>query len=133
MARNSIDAVDIIPGLMYLFGSLASVGMVSMTIPVVDISVVEALYSLSYQSETVTFTLAKIMSIIGLGWILITNDLSLRAMGPVQIFMSIAIVGLVIAPPFIPILNALLLGSDFAAVISPGIQWYGVINLSYAG
>ena len=133
MANNQLDLIDAIPGLMYLFGSLASVGLVSMTLPVLDLSLVETIWSLSAQGETVTFSLATLLSIAGLGWILWTNNLSLRAMGSAQIFIAIAVVGLVIAPPFIPILDALLMGSDFAAVVSLGIQWYGVINLSYMG
>lgn len=133
MASMKLDVIDLPPGVLFLFGALASLGLVDATIPLVGTDLADTAWTLTAQGESVPLSIAKLMSISGVAWALATNDIGWRGWTSLQMFLAVATFGLVLSPPFVPLLDAVLMGSDIAKVVSLSIQMYGFAVISYIG
>jgi hypothetical protein len=79
-----------------------------------------------------SFTIANLGAILTLGYVAYTNDWDGAALTGTQIWVVIATVGLIVAPPFYPPLAETLAGST-AAMIALLIQIGGYVTFSFLG
>ena len=133
MASMQLDIIDLPPGALFLLGALASLGLIDATIPLTGWDLADTAWTLAAEGEAVPLSVAKIMSLIGVLWALATNDIGWRGWTSLQMFLAVATFGLVLSPPFVPLLDAVLMGSDIAKVVSLTVQMYGFAVISYIG
>lgn len=133
MANMKLDLIDLPPGILFLFGALASLGLVDATVPLAGWDLSSTAWTLAAEGESVPLSIAKLMSLSGVVWALATNNIGWRGWTSLQMFLAVATLGLVLSPPFVPILDAILMGSDLAKVVSLSIQMYGFAVISYIG
>lgn len=86
----------------------------------------------SGQAET-EITLALILTVVPFLLALVTNDWGFSAATGIQIYLVLATIGIMILPPFMPLLEYALSNSEAAAVVSLFIQSSGYISISYMG
>lgn len=81
----------------------------------------------------ITISAAKVISILAIGVAIATNKPDLDSMGAVQTWTAIATIGLVLAPPFSPMLESLIQSSAIAGIVALVVQSAGYYTLSYLG
>jgi len=81
---------------------------------------------------TTAFTLANLIGLIVIGYVLYTNNFSLSVAGGVTIWTVIIVVGLMLAPPFLPIVSDLITETA-GAWVAFALQAAGYIVISFMG
>ena len=77
-------------------------------------------------------SIANLGALATLAYVAYSNDWSNAHLSSVQIWIIIATVGLIIAPPFFPVLEGTLTETP-AALVAAGIQIGGYVTFSYVG
>jgi len=114
---------------IFILGSLTELGLLgSMKLPLVgDPS--ETIVTLGSSTD---ISLAILLSLSALGVVIYTNNWTLSAMGGIQAWVVVATVGLIILPPFMPLLQDVL-SADIGKYASFIVQTAGYTVLSYMG
>lgn len=131
MTDLALDGEDLIALPIFMIGSMGQLGFLSLS--VAGISLADVLYSFSADGYTTQISLGLVLSISALGYVLWTNDLGWRGWSAMQIWLVIAVVWLVLSPPFVPIMSTLLMGSEWGAFGAFVLQTIGFSTLSYLG
>jgi len=131
MTRMAYDAEDLLGLVLFITGSLGTLGFVSFS--VFGIGLGDTIFQFAADGYTTQFTLGIVLSLAGLGVILFTNDLDWRAWSMFQIWLVAAVVWMVLSPPFVPVMKSLMLGSDLGGMAAFIIETVGVGFLSWSG
>lgn len=124
MAEDSIDpeAALLIP---FSVATAVTLGLVDSSIlPIISLD--QVLISIDY----VDITLARLISIATILAVTINRDAGLTQTSGVDFFIAYATVGLIVAPPLVPILEDTL-ASGLVSVIAFGVQSTGFLLISY--
>lgn len=127
MARGKIDLNDGVVSPFFVISAAIDNGIVSMQIFGWDFA--EPFLSFGAGAGVST---ATVISILALAVAFVTNRPDFSKMGAVQTWVAIATIGLVIAPPFVPVISSIL-GYTIAGLLALVIQAVGYYNLSYLG
>lgn len=128
MTQGEIDEVDLFAMPIFLLGSLFELELLYFgSLPLIGDPA--ATFAAPLGAE---LSVAAVLSIAALGVVAYTNEWDLGGMSSVQTYILIATLGLIIAPPFAPIIDNAISGG-FGAVIALGIQSTGYTVLSYVG
>jgi len=131
MTQMQYDAEDIIGMIVFIFGTSGTLGWVDFSF--FGIGLDDVLYTISADGYASQLTVGIFLSILGLGIIIATNDFAWRAYSGFQIWLVIAVVWLVISPPFVPIMKTITFGSDLGGVLAFVTQSMGAGFLSWSG
>lgn len=126
MADMSIDRELAIALPFFMLGTGVSLGFVDpMILRFVDLGSVW--FDLAGEIE---FTLARIISAAALIGVLVNRDAGIRDTGGIDVYLVYTTMGLILAPPFFPVLESTLAGGS-AAFVAFLIQNYGFLAISY--
>jgi hypothetical protein len=129
--QGKLDGGDMLAGLFFMLGGMTQLGFINgENFPFVNPA--DAIHTFSYGGESVTISIAIGLSLLALVVAFITNDQSFSAMGGMQLFLVIVTVGLIISPPFMPIL-AEALTADIAGLVALFLQTIGYLQVSWTG
>lgn len=131
MTDMAIDGEDLIALPVFMIGSMGQLGFLSLSIAGFSLS--DVLYSFSADGYTTQISIGLILSLAALAYVLWTNDLGWRGWSAMQIWLVITVIWLVLSPPFVPIMQTLLLGSEWGAFGAFVLQTVGYTTLSYLG
>jgi hypothetical protein len=129
MSYGEVDAIDLVLYPLFLFGGLVGLGL--MQSPVLfGFSFADTLMSLGPQTSV---SLATLVSALSLVVVLATNKPDLTsARGSAQLWVVIVTFGLILAPPFVPLMSGLL-GGGIASGIAFLVQTGGWTVASWLG
>ena len=133
MSRMQMDLVDLPAGILFFLGAFTQLGILSPNVPVLGWDISDAIWSFSASGATVSLSVAIFISLIGLGWAVWSNELGFRGWSGLQLWVVAVTFWLVIAPPFVPILDAVLMGSEWAKLVALSVQSMGFVIVSYLG
>lgn len=131
MTDLALDIEDLYALPFFMIGSMGQLGFLNVSL--LGISLSDILYSFSANGYVTNISLGMVISLIALLYVLWTNDLGWRGWSGLQIWLVIAVIWLVISPPFVPIMHTLLLGSSIGAFVAFFLQTIGYTTLSYLG
>lgn len=125
--KMNVNAADYLSFPVFIIAAAVSLGLLSSTILGFDLG---ATYSLGAGHG---FSVANIAAILSLGYVAYTNDWSGNiAWKGIQGWLVVSTVGLLIAPPFLPLLQNTLAQTP-AAITALVIQAGGFVTFSYVG
>lgn len=129
MSYGEVDAIDLVAFPLFLIGGLTQLGL--MTAPeVMGIGLSDTLLDLGAETS---LTIATAVALAAIAIVITTNKPNLRrGRGYIQFWVVAATVGLVIAPPFVPILENLLNGG-IASGVALLLQSAGYMIVSWLG
>lgn len=128
--QQQIDIEDAVVSPFFVLSSAIAVGLISFSLFGFDFG--STAYELTAAGYTTTIKWATLGSIIALGIAYATNKPTLSSMGLIETWAVVATIALVMAPPFVPLLSALL-SSKIAGLVAVIIQAAGFYSLSYLG
>lgn len=129
MAQMRFDLIDVAPLIAFVAASLVSLELAT-NFPGADF-LAQGFYTFAEGGTSVTLSVGAVLQILSLFVALYTNDLSFSALGGIQLWLVIVTIWLVLAPPFMPILDAYLSGSG--AVVAFLVQTVGFGVTGYTG
>ncbi|WP_436934095.1 hypothetical protein [Halovenus marina] len=127
MTRGKLDLNDSVVSPWFVLSAAIAVGLVEFS-----------LFGFNFADPLINLpdgggiSAAKIISLLALATAFATNRPNFDKMGAVETWVAIVTIGLVIAPPFFPLLDALL-GNEFAGLIAVVVQSAGFYALAYLG
>ena len=126
MGRIDIDDMMVSP--VFVLAAAVAAGLIQF-----------APFGVDLASDVITFTSetglspADIISILCIGVVIATNKPSLSMMSGIEMWVAVATLGLVLAPPFAPVIESFIQGSTVVGLVSVIIQAGGFYSLSYLG
>jgi hypothetical protein len=93
----------------------------------------DTLFVIGSEPTGAAFSIAKLVSIVALGATILTNRTDFSKLTGVEFWASIVTIGLVLAPPFVPLLETLLQSSLIAGIFAILLQAGGFAIISYLG
>lgn len=131
MTRNQFDAEDFANYAVYFIFSFLSFEWMNWQIPVINTDLNFVLHTFSTGTQEISITFPRLVLIGSLGYLLYTNDLDLTSHSASQIFVVFSLIWMVISPPFVPIMQALVsdvatasIGAFFVQSLGWGIVMY---------
>lgn len=109
---------------LFSIGAAVSLGIVGSDVGLIDLS--RTLIGFN----GVEFTIARIMSLVALGVALVNRDTSLTDTGAIDVWAVWVTVGLVVAPPLVPLVEGTLAEAPYSFVAF-GLQTMGITIVSY--
>ncbi|WP_181687322.1 hypothetical protein [Halorhabdus salina] len=131
MARHTFDYFDMVFLGLFVFGSIGSFGW--LTFDLFGIGLQDTLYTFAADGYTTQFTIGTFLMLVAVVAVLVTNDLSLSFMSGTQIWMAIAVGWLVLSPPFVPLMNDLIIQNSLGSIVAFVIQSTGLTQLIFEG
>lgn len=128
--RANIEYHEIALGALFGLFSLVSVGLLSQS-TILGIDLLTPLYSFSAGSSTVTVTVAMVASLAILAGTAISNDWDASVRSGITFWAVVATVGLIIMPPFMPLVESLISSSFAGGVVAFVVQMMGFASVSY--
>lgn len=132
MTEMQLDYNDFVALPLFLIGSLGTLGLISFELA--GISLADTLVTFTsdggFQSS---ITIGTLLALLGLGIVLYTNSLSFDTMSSLQGWMTAIILWLILSPPFVPLMDQLVVASDVGSLVAVTIQSVGFGYLSYLG
>ena len=133
MTRNQVDLEDLANYLVYFFFSFLSFEWMQKDIPLIGTDLNFELMTFAGPMQEITLTFPRLVLILSLGYLLWTNDLDWSAYTAFQVFAVVALVWMVISPPFVPIMYMLVSEYWFASIAAFFIQSVGFGAVMYWG
>lgn len=133
MAQLEYDGIDIAALIPFMAGSLASLGLWNPGLPLVDVALTDALWTFSADGYTTQISIAILLSLSAVAIVMATNDVGFGTLTTVQIWVVLVTVWLILAPPFVPLLSAVLESSQWAGFVAFLIQSVGITILGFLG
>ena len=127
MASNTVDLIDVPSLFVFMAAGLFSLILKGQNISIAGFDPTSALMTLP--GETV-ISAAMVLQIAALAAVFITNKPELDLSSGIEAWLFIATLALVVLPPFVPLLDALL-GSVIAGIVAFIIQSFGISLLAY--
>lgn len=129
MARGEFDLVDVLASPLFMVGALADNNIVEFP-TVMGFSPTDILWSAGAHTEV---TWATLLTLAALGVLIGTNKPQLDIYGGLQSWMVIITAILVVAPPFVPILEAFITHNMGVGLVAFFIQSSGYALISWLG
>lgn len=133
MARNQVDLVDLANYFVYFVFSFLSFEWMEWTLPVINTDLNFTLMTFAAETQEIAVTFPRLALIGSLGYLLWTNDLDWSAYSAFQIFAVLALVWMIISPPFVPIMYAITQEVAIASIFAFFIQSIGYAVVMYMG
>jgi hypothetical protein len=130
MAFGRIDWDDRLFGAIFLLSSAVSVGL--LTVPGTTLFS-DTLFTLGSGGAAVAVSISKAISFVALMATIATNRTDFSKLVGVEWWVAIATIGLVVAPPFMPLLDQLISQSVVAGSVAIALQAGGFAIISYLG
>lgn len=127
---GQIDWDDRIFGVVFLLSSAVAVGL--LTVPGTSMFS-DTMLTIGNEPEAATFSLAKITSLVALMAAIVSNRTDFSKLTGVEFWTAVVTVGLVITPPFAPLISAFIAESVVAGAFALTIQAGGFFVISYLG
>lgn len=126
MARLNVDYEWFILYPIFALGTAVSLGFISADVlPIINMS------DVIVEQSGIEFTVGRLLAVGALLGVLINRDDSIRdAFGAIEIWIVYATLGLIIAPPFFPVVEDTL-ASGFAGVAAFLVQSIGFTIVTY--
>ncbi|WP_324758170.1 hypothetical protein [Haloarcula montana] len=131
MATGRFDLPDAALSPIFVAASMISLGLIDSQWFGIDFA--NAVYTFSGSSGSTEITIATVISLAVIGYAYYTNRQDISSFERLEIWIITATVALILAPPFVPILEDLVSGGDFPAFIALIIQAGGYYSLSFTG
>jgi hypothetical protein len=129
--KGKIDLNDAVVSPFFVLASAISVGLISFSLFGIDFA--SAAFEFAANSgQTVAISYAQIIAVVALLVAYATNKPDFSGMGAIEMWAVVATVALVVAPPFVPIIQELL-SNDLAGLLAIVVQAGGFYSLSYLG
>ena len=125
-----IDWDDRIFAVAFLLASAISVGFV--TVPGTSMFS-DTIFELGSGAEAAEFSIAKLVSLVALFAAIASNRTDFSALNSVEYWVAVTTIGLVIAPPFMPLIQGFIQQSMVAGAFALIIQAGGFFIISYLG
>lgn len=129
--RGKIDLNDAVVSPFFVLASGVEANLFTLDLFGVDFS--SALFVLGSGADAVSVSLANIVAILAISVAFATNRPKLSEMAPAELWVAIATVSLVVAPPFVPFLNETIQSTAIVGLVVLVIQAGGFYTLSYLG
>lgn len=128
MAKGRVDPLDLLAMPIFILGSLVSLGFISGFV-ILGFDPAATLVTLPGQTA---ISVSNLISIAALGFVIYTNGPEWSLDGGFQVWMFWVGVGLIVSPPFIPMIDAIL-GGTVAAFFAFIVQSFSYTYASYLG
>lgn len=125
-----IDWDDRLLGAIFLLSSAVSVGLV--TVPNTTVFT-DVLFSFGPSDALVEITVSRVISLGALAATIATNRTDFSSLVGLEWWAAIVTIGLVVSPPFAPIIDHFISASPVAGAVALGIQAGGYATISYLG
>jgi hypothetical protein len=125
-----VDWDDRLFGVAFLLASAVSVGF--LTVPGTSMFS-ETMLTIGDGTAAAEFSLAKLVSLVALMAAIVSNRTDFSKLTSVEWWVAVVTIGLVIAPPFSPLIDAFLNSSVIAGAFAIAIQAGGFFIISYLG
>ena len=129
MTRGEFDTLDIVASPLFALGALTDNNIIDAP-TVMGWNPADIIWQAGAHTEV---TWATLLSIIALGFVIYTNKPSVSVYGGVQAWMVITTVGLVLAPPFVPIVEQFITHNQLVGFLAFSLQSSGYAVISWLG
>jgi hypothetical protein len=130
MVTGKFDIPDAALSPVFVAASMISLGLIDSQWFGIDFA--GTVFQFSGGGDTTTITIATLISLSVIGYAYYTNRQDISSMERVEIWIITATVALILAPPFVPVLNEFLSG-DFPGFVALIVQAGGYYSLSFTG
>lgn len=127
-----IDWDDRVASVFFLFGSAINAGVVKGP-SILGWYLGDVVYVLGSGPGAVEVTGAKVLALVALFGTIATNRTDFSKLVGIEYWIAITTIGLVIAPPFMPLVESLITGSIIIGLFSIMLQAGGFYAISYLG
>jgi len=127
MGTKTVELMDVPSIVVFVLGSFFSLGFVSDSFSIMGFNPSSALLTLPGETA---ISVAMVLQLAALIAVFVTNQPELDLSTGIEAWLFIATLGLVVAPPFVPLLDALL-GSAIAGMGAFVIQTFGISLVAY--
>ena len=131
MVNGKIDLNDAVVSPFFVIASGVQASLFSMTLFGFDFASV--ILTLGSGAAAVEITAARIIAVAAVLVALASNQPEFDKMGLIETWTAIATIGLVLAPPFTPMLADLITSSSVWGLLALVIQSAGFYSISYLG
>lgn len=131
MVRGKIDLNDAVVSPFFVIASGVQAQLFSMTLFGFDFASV--ILTLGSGPAAVEITAARIIAVAAVLVALASNQPEFDKMGLIETWAAVATIGLVVAPPFTPMLAELIVSSSIWGIMALVIQSGGFYSISYLG
>ncbi|WP_335999363.1 hypothetical protein [Halorientalis halophila] len=128
--QGKFDLDDVVVSPLFVLSSAIATGLISFTLLGFDFASTALQFTSDGYKTTISY--ASIISVLALLAAYASNRKDLSQMTNVERWILFATIGLVIAPPFMPVLDGLLT-NKLAGLVAVVIQAGGFYSLSYTG
>jgi len=125
-----IDWDDRVFGAAFLLSSAVSLGM--LTVPGTSMFS-DTMLTIGGSTAAAEFSLAKLVSLVALMAAIVSNRTDFSRLTSVEWWVAVVTIGLVIAPPFAPLIQHFLHSSFIAGAFAIAVQAGGFAIISYLG
>lgn len=129
MARADLDALEVIGGIVFVAFGLVQTQVLPSKILGFDL--LTSLHTFSGGGDTADITIAMLASLTILGMTLYSNDFDFSGWSALDLFLFVSTVWLILAPPFVPIVESFVSEGSWGAMLAVGIQSLGYGFLSW--
>jgi hypothetical protein len=129
MARGDLEAIEVLGSVFFVAFGLVQTEVLPSMILGLDLQM--SLLSLSGGGDTATITPAMIGSLAILGGTLYNNDVEFDAWMALDLWLFVVTIWLILAPPFVPIIEGLIATGGWGGMVAVAIQSLGYGFLSW--
>jgi hypothetical protein len=129
MAYGRIDINDAVVSPFFVLASGVAAGLFELTLFGHDLA--DPLWSAAASSATIS--IANAIAVIALLVALASNKPKFSKMSGIEVWTVVATVGLVMAPPFMPVLQEMMGSHQLIGLVAVMVQAGGFYSLSYLG
>lgn len=131
MAKKNLDLNDAVVSPFFVLASGVQAGLFSLVLFGFDFAA--PIFTIGSGVGAIQLTIAKSIAIGALAVALATNKPNFSAMGGLQVWVAVATIGLILAPPFSPMLQSFIQTNAVAGIVALVVQSAGYYTLSYLG
>lgn len=127
MAKNTVDLIDVPSIIVFVVGGFVTLGFTGSSFVLWGFDPSAPVFTLPGSTE---ISAAMVLQAAALGAVFVTNQPELDLSSGIEAWLFIVTLGLVIAPPFVPMLDTLL-GMTAAGIVAFLIQSFGISIVAY--
>ncbi|AQL43935.1 hypothetical protein BV210_15035 [Halorientalis sp. IM1011] len=128
--QGKFDLDDVVVSPLFVLSSAIATGLISFSLFGFDFA--STAFQFASENYKTTISYASIISVLALLAAYASNRRDLSQMTNVERWITLATIGLVLFPPFMPLLEGML-SNQIAGLVAVIVQAGGFYSLSYAG